>query len=200
MMKQYFPLLRFVLILTAFTSVIFVGMEMWTRPLIVANASAEFKTTILDAYGISYTTPTINSTFEEKVEIVKIDDLNFYVDKVSKKVSVQISGSGVWGPIIGIMTLEPDFKTISRIRITQQEETPGLGGIVATIPYLNKYVGVAFSENEPYINILKPQDQTGANNEVDSITGATRTSNAFKVILNTDYAAYAAAWAKAGNK
>lgn len=198
-MKQYFTLVRFVLILTAFTSIVFVGMELWTRPLIVANASAEFKTTILDAYSLSYTTPTINQVFDEKVEIVTIDGLNFYVDRQTRKVSVEVSGSGVWGPIIGIMTLEPDFKTISRIRITQQEETPGLGGVVASIPYLNKYVGVKFATSSPFIDILKPEQKTGASNEVDSITGATRTSNAFEVILNTDYEKYAAAWAKAGN-
>lgn len=197
-MKNYLIMLRFVLILTIFTSAIFIGMELWTRPLIQSNSSAEFKTTILDAYQLSYTTPTINQVFDQGVETLEIDGLTFYIDKITSKVSYQITGAGVWGPITGIITLEPDFETIARIRITEQQETPGLGGVVASLPYLAKYQGVKFAETTPYIDILKPQEKTGASNQVDSITGATRTSNAFEIILNDAYAAHLAAWRKAG--
>jgi Na+-transporting NADH:ubiquinone oxidoreductase subunit C len=197
-MKNYLTMLRFVILLTLFTSFIFIGMEVWTRPLIEANATAEFKTTILNAYNLSYTTPTINQVFASEIEIIESDGLTFYIDKKTGKISYEISGSGVWGPIIGIITLEPDFKTINRIRITQQEETPGLGGVVASIPYLTKYEGIVFGDQKPYIDIAKPQDQKGLSNEVDSITGATRTSNAFEVILNDSYELHAAAWRKVG--
>jgi Na+-transporting NADH:ubiquinone oxidoreductase subunit C len=197
-MKNYLVMIRFVILLTLFTSFIFIGMEVWTRPLIEANSTAEFKSTILSAYNLSFTTPTINQVFESEIEIVESDGLTFYVDKKTGKVSYEISGPGVWGPIIGIITLEPDFKTIYRIRITQQEETPGLGGVVASIPYLTKYEGISFSNQNPYIIIAKPQDQKDLSNEVDSITGATRTSNAFQTILNESYAAHAVAWRKVG--
>jgi Na+-transporting NADH:ubiquinone oxidoreductase subunit C len=198
-MKNYLIMIRFVLILSLFTSLIFIGMEFWTRPLILANASAEFKTTILDAYGLSYTTPTINQVFDDNVEIISKDGLNFYVDKASGKISYQMSGSGVWGPIIAIITFEPDFKTISRVRVTQQEETPGLGGVVASIPYQTKYEGVVLASVTPYIDVAKPTDQVGAANEVDSITGATRTSYAFETIINEAYEKHLAVWKGLGN-
>jgi Na+-transporting NADH:ubiquinone oxidoreductase subunit C len=198
-MKNYLVMIRFVLILSLFTSAIFIGMEFWTRPLIVANASAEIKTTILDAYGLNYTTPTINQVFDQNVETKTSDGLTFFVDKASGKVSYQMSGSGVWGPIIAIITFEPDFKTISRVRVTQQEETPGLGGVVASIPYQTKYEGVVLSDVTPYIDVAKPVDQKGLPNEVDSITGATRTSNAFEIIINEAYELHLAAWRNLGN-
>jgi Na+-transporting NADH:ubiquinone oxidoreductase subunit C len=198
-MKNYLIMIRFILILSLFTSALFIGMEFWTRPLIIANASAEFKTTILDAYGLSYTTPTINQVFEENVENISVDGLNFYVDKNSGKISYQMSGAGVWGPIIAIITFEPDFKTISRVRVTQQEETPGLGGVVASIPYQTKYEGVVLASVTPYIDVAKPTDQKGLTNEVDSITGATRTSYAFEIIINEAYEIHLAAWKGLGN-
>lgn len=198
-MKNYLVMIRFVLILSLFTSAIFIGMEFWTRPLIEANASAEIKTTILDAYGLSYTTPTINQIFEQNVETKTSDGLTFFVDKNSGKVSYQMAGAGVWGPIIAIITLEPDFRTISRVRVTQQEETPGLGGVVASIPYQTKYEGVVLAEVTPYIDVAKPVDQKGLPNEVDSITGATRTSNAFEIIINEAYEKHLAAWKNLGN-
>jgi Na+-transporting NADH:ubiquinone oxidoreductase subunit C len=110
-----------------------------------------------------------------------------------------MSGSGVWGPIIAIITFEPDFKTISRVRVTQQEETPGLGGVVASIPYQTKYEGVVLSNVAPYIDVAKPTDQKGLANEVDSITGATRTSYAFEIIINEAYEKHLAAWKGLGN-
>ena len=43
----------------------------------------------------------------------------------------------------------------------------------------------------PQLRVVKTPD---APNEADAITGATRTSNAFEGILNTDYNAHKTAW------
>lgn len=42
--------------------------------------------------------------------------------------AVPMEGMGLWGPIKGVLALEPDLQTIRGIRFYQQEETPGLGG------------------------------------------------------------------------
>jgi Na+-transporting NADH:ubiquinone oxidoreductase subunit C len=123
--------------------------------------------------------------FDENIEIKEVGDFTFYVEKNSGRVSYQFSGGGVWGPIIGIITLESDKETIRQIRIMQQEETPGLGGVVADLKYLAKYVGIMIV---PKIEVNIPDSATNKPNEVDSITGATRTSKAFEQILNDSYA------------
>ena len=46
--------------------------------------------------------------------------------------AVPFSGSGVWGPIEGVLALEPDMQTIRGVRFYKQEETPGLGGEIAS--------------------------------------------------------------------
>lgn len=184
-MKRYLKMVWFILILGTLTSVVFVGMEIWTRPLIDANAANELKSIVLSANDISFNTGNISAVFDENIEVKEVGDFTFYVEKNSGRISYQFSGGGVWGPIIGIITLENDKETIRQIRIMQQEETPGLGGIVADLKYLAKYVGIMIV---PQIEVNIPDSAANKPNEVDSITGATRTSKAFEKILNDSYA------------
>jgi Na+-transporting NADH:ubiquinone oxidoreductase subunit C len=194
-MKRYLKMVWFILILGTLTSVVFVGMEVWTRPLIEANAANELKSIILSANDISFNTGNISTLFDENVEIKEVGDFTFYVEKNSGRISYQFSGGGVWGPIIGIITLESDKETIRQIRIMQQEETPGLGGVVADLKYLAKYAGIMIV---PKIEVNIPDSAPNKPNEVDSITGATRTSKAFEQILNDSYAERLNALAKLG--
>lgn len=183
-MKRYLKMVYFILILGTLTSMVFVGMEVWTRPLIEANAANELKSIVLNANDIPFNTGNISTVFDQNIEVKKVGEFTFYVEKASGRVSYQFSGGGVWGPIIGVITLEPDKETIRQIRIMQQEETPGLGGVVADLRYLAKYVGVLMV---PQIEVNIPDSSPNKPNEVDSITGATRTSKAFEQILNDSY-------------
>lgn len=194
-MKRYLNMVWFILILGTLTSVVFVGMEVWTRPLIDANAANELKSIVLSANDISFNTGNISSVFDENIETEKVGEYTFYIEKNSGRVSYQFSGGGVWGPIIGIITLENDKETIRQIRIMQQEETPGLGGVVADLKYLAKYVGIMIV---PQIEVNIPDSAANKPNEVDSITGATRTSKAFEQILNDSYAERVSALAQLG--
>jgi Na+-transporting NADH:ubiquinone oxidoreductase subunit C len=194
-MKRYLKMVWFILILGTLTSVVFVGMEIWTRPLIDANAANELKSIVLSANDISFNTGNISAVFDENIEVEEVGDFTFYVEKNSGRISYQFSGGGVWGPIIGIITLENDKETIRQIRIMQQEETPGLGGIVADLKYLAKYVGIMIV---PQIEVNIPDSAANKPNEVDSITGATRTSKAFEKILNDSYAERLSALAQLG--
>ena len=194
-MKRYLKMVWFILILGTLTSVVFVGMEVWTRPLIDANAANELKSIVLSANDISFNTGNISAVFDENIETEKVGEYIFYVEKSSGRISYQFSGGGVWGPIIGIITLEDDKETIRQIRIMQQEETPGLGGVVADLKYLAKYVGIMIV---PQIEVNIPDSAANKPNEVDSITGATRTSKAFEQILNDSYAERVSALAQLG--
>jgi Na+-transporting NADH:ubiquinone oxidoreductase subunit C len=89
----------------------------------------------------------------------------------------------VWGPIVGVLTLESDFVTIANVAILQQEETPGLGGRITELTYLAKYQGVRFNPD-----VIVTKQTPSADNEVDAITGATGTSTRFQIILNDTHA------------
>jgi len=189
-MKKYLKMILFVIILGSIVSGIFIGMEAWTGPMIRANADNELKSTILDHFGVSYTTATLNEVFDENVEIYEVEEFTFFSHKNSGAVSYEFLGGGVWGPIYGIITLEDDFETIREITVLEQEETPGLGGIVASRAYLDNFRG---KKMVPELEINIPGSDPNKDNEVDSITGATRTSNAFETILNSDFARFAEA-------
>jgi Na+-transporting NADH:ubiquinone oxidoreductase subunit C len=179
-------MLIFVTILGLFTSGVLLVVNAITLDRIAANEAAALYSNILDANDVSYTTGTITETFEREVEVYEYEGLTYYIHTASGRVSFTFEGGGVWGPIIGVLTLESDFETIKAISILQQEETPGLGGVVAEPQYLATFVGKKMT---PEIIISKEADNT-IDNEVDSITGATRTSEAFQLILNTVYTNY----------
>ena len=189
-MNTYVRMLVFVIAMAVGTSAVLLGMEELTAERIEANAEIELQQTILDAYGITYNTANINEVFESSVEVVEQDGLTLYVDRASGAVSFEFLGGGVWGPISGVLTLESDYETIRSVAVLQQEETPGLGGVVANPQYLATFEGVLMT---PELMIEK---DTSANdpNEVDSITGATRTSDAFELILNNAYETHQSLW------
>ncbi len=189
-MNQYIKMLLFVVILGSITSILLLTADYLTKDLIEENKEADLKSAILDANDISYSFTNIHDVFDEKINIIEIDGLTFYEDEASGSVSYLFEGGGVWGPIIGIITLESDFETILNVKILQQEETPGLGGVIAEPGYLATFIGIKMI---PSIEINK---DTSANNvnEIDAITGATRTSKAVELILNNAYTEHKTAW------
>ena len=183
-MKKYLKMILFIVVMGSIVSGIFIGMEIWTGPLISANADNDLKSTILSHSEIYYTTATLNTIFEENIEMDQTGDFVFYTHKDSGAVSFEFTGGGVWGPIYGILTLENDYETVRRITVLEQEETPGLGGVVASMAYLSKFKG---KKMVPQLEINIPGSEPNKDNEVDSITGATRTSSAFETILNNSF-------------
>lgn len=187
-MNKYVSSLLFVIVLGSVTSLLLLGADFLTEERIIANEEALLKSKILDANEISYTFQNIHDVFDEEIVIYEEESYVMYQSKSTNNISYQFVGNGVWGEIIGIITLEDDFKTIVEISILQQEETPGLGGVVAERAYLDQFNGKTF---DPSIVISKTANTT-LSNEIDSITGATRTSEAFEGILNNSYEEYKA--------
>lgn len=193
-MNSNLKVIFFVLIMGMITSGLILGMDILTKDRIEANELAETKSTILDAYGVSYTFSNIHDVFDESVTTIKVDyqgeTYTFYIDKATNTISYEFLGNGLWGPISGIITLNSNFDTIEKITVLVQQETPGLGGIVAERSFLDQFPGVKMV---PELLIIK-DSSPNQDNEVDSITGATGTSNAFMSLLNASYQAHKSAW------
>jgi Na+-transporting NADH:ubiquinone oxidoreductase subunit C len=177
-----------------------------TNSLIDANADALLKSEVLTAHGVEFNFTNIHDVFETSTETITVEGeyeaepftFTYYQDNANGTITFGFGptfGGGVWGPIIGLLSLENDFTTIVRISVLQQEETPGLGGIVATRAYLDTFEGKTIGLGDDAINIIKDLDVlTAATNEVRSITGATRTSTQFDIILNNAYVAHRLVW------
>jgi len=152
-----------------------------------ANAQAERIRHILDALGVAYEAEggpkQLVQVFEKDVRTEKRGGLEFYEyvgsDGAVRAVAVLFGGKGLWGPIKGILALEPDRRTVRRITIYEQEETPGLGGEIATRGFTQQFDGQRI--------VSPPQDAAQAGEaglQVQAITGASMTSQRVKDMLN----------------
>jgi Na+-transporting NADH:ubiquinone oxidoreductase subunit C len=188
----------FILILGTVTSVLLLGTYKLTEERIALNADIKLRSAVLDGFGIDYTTSNINDIFESDVDVIEYEstegNITFYVDSISGAVSFEYSGGGVWDTISGLLTLESDLVTIRKVAVLEQAETPGLGGVVATAQYLENFEGILMT---PMLEINK-DDSENADNEVDTITGATRTSKAFEDMLNSAYTYAMVVWEAEG--
>ncbi len=193
-MSRNIKMLFFVLVMGLVTSGLLLGADTITKERIEMNQQAQLQSAILDAYELDYQIANIGQIFDDYIETREIDGLTFYIVRETGEISYQFSGLGVWGEIRAVISFEEDFETIRRIRVLQQEETPGLGGVIADEGYLENFIGKSMADG---ILISQTADDT-LDSEVDAITGATRTSYAFEGMLNDSYETYKEVWTEEG--
>ena len=178
-MNQALRIIIFVVVMGTVSGSILFGVNSLTAGRIAHNEELRLKTAFLDALEVVYPEAEVLKTFAENVEAVKKDDFVFYRGK-DQSVAFEFKGPGLWGPIYGIISLNPDLKTVRRINILHQEETPGLGARIADNSYLSQFKNKEFFPSL----VFTPAGQAKANNEVDGITGATGSSKALEKLLN----------------
>jgi Na+-transporting NADH:ubiquinone oxidoreductase subunit C len=166
----------------------------FTAPYRFANADAEMKRNILDVLGVRYS-PDVSSrqllkVFAAKVKQEDSGELTLYryippadSDEV-ERVAVAFAGAGLWGPIKGLLSLGPDAETISGLTFYEQEETPGLGGEIASQSFLSQFEGKKIVDDAGNVGIIIKSGGPSAKNKVDAITGATMTCDKVEAILN----------------
>lgn len=181
-------------VLGAVCALFLTGAADFTSPYRKANANAERKRNILNVLQVPYpdnaSSEKLLEIFEANVRQEKLDGLELY-RYVSNKdsnsvetVAVGFEGPGLWGPIKGFLAL--DNKTIRGLTFYEQEETPGLGGEIASDWFRKQFVGkqITDSTGKPGI-IIKGGGGENAVNEVDAISGATMTCDKVQSILNS---------------
>ena len=187
-MKEKILMIVFVLILGSILTTALVAVDDFTAPFIERNSVLKLKSSVLRSLDIPFNpedTIDTEGVFSENIEVKKRAEKSIYISK-GKNIAFQFSGAGLWGPITGIMALQPDVKTIKKIVVIHQEETPGLGGRIAEQIYLDGFVDKTFS---PDLKLV-PEGKSGLDNEIDAIAGATMSSNAFVEILNDQFEKY----------
>ncbi|MFA7588915.1 MAG: FMN-binding protein [Acholeplasmataceae bacterium] len=196
-MKRTFSMFLFVILLGALTSGLLLGMDLLTRERININKEYVWRTTILDHHNISYTTVNFIDYFEGETPVIRTEtqvdpltdeELTIYVNDDIGYISLYFKGTGLWGPLEGILTMEADFMTIVDVSILIETETPGLGGVVAERKHLNQYSGQRF---DSFTGLTGVANISNSESEIIIVSGATGTSNAFLLTLNTTHTKYA---------
>ena len=118
-------------------SLMLTGATLLTAPFRQANEQAEEVRNFLSALEVDVDAEAEASelieVFERTVKVKELGELTVYeyIPEGSTRaasVAAPFSGMGLWGPVKGVLALEPDLTSIRGIRFYQQEETPGLGG------------------------------------------------------------------------
>jgi Na+-transporting NADH:ubiquinone oxidoreductase subunit C len=187
-MKEKLLMILFVLVLGSILTTALVGVNGFTAPMIEKNTEIKLKSNVLEALEISFEVETVEQTFANNVKPVMTGETTYYIS-ANGDFALPYEGAGLWGPIKGIIAMNPDLARISGLTIMQQEETPGLGSRIAEDEYLAAFIGKKFT---PSLDLVSP-GKGGGENQIDSISGATMSSKAFIEILNAERERYQAA-------
>ena len=178
-MVKKFKDVVFLLILGSICTLMLLGIKSYTYPKIFQYEEMKFKTTILGAASLGYTLDDFEKIFEENINKKEQNGVTYYLSP-SNLYIYEFKGRGLWGPIKGVITLQPDLETIESISIIAQEETPGLGARITEDVFLKQFVN---KKVLPSLAVVMRRKSTEIN-EIDAISGATMTSVALVDMIN----------------
>ena len=170
-------------VLVVVVAVLLTAAALWLQPFQDRNEKNEKRINILRAAGI----PNVNKDnaaklFEQHCTASFLLDENGNATEdgtlplfvIDRKISViPMRGNGLWGPISGYLAIATDGSTIVGANFDHKSETPGLGGEITTEKFQNQFSGKQIRENGQLVPI-----------EFDAITGATKTSNGVKEMID----------------
>lgn len=176
--KRIYPLL-FMLGITVLCIAVTSGLYLFTQERVEANENLFLKKTVLEAAGVAYPDDfiEINRIFDE---IVRETGDVFTVNKSQGETAfvVPFTGPGLWGPISLMVGFAGELNALTGIGIISQNETPGLGARIEEPWYKQQFIG----KWGPFTMV--EEGTADESDEIDSLTGATRTSRSVQAIMN----------------
>lgn len=131
--------------------------------------------------------------FKQRVKEIQVDKKSLYIGykqggRTIRGYALPVGGPGFWGPIKGMVGIDPEAKKILGIAFYQHNETPGLGGRITEDWFSSQFKGLSLFpiEGDQNIFYLNPEGTGKTPNELDAITGATNTSSAVEKFLNQE--------------
>jgi len=132
-------------------------------------------------------------TFQSRVKAVELGNRTLYKGfrkngETPMGYAFQVGGPGFWGPISGMVAVNPNASKIIGIAFYKHSETPGLGGRITEPWFKKQFEGLVLHpvEGDRKIFYLKTPGNQKTPNELDAITGATGTSRAVEAFLNRE--------------
>ena len=178
-------------ILIVIVAVLLTVTALWLQPFQDRNKKNEKRINILTAAGI----PDVNAKnaallFEKHCTSEFLLDENgnptegeglpvFVIDRQISVIPMQ--GNGLWGPIWGYLAIAADGKTVVGATFGHKSETPGLGGEITTEKFQGQFARKQIMSNGSLVPV-----------EFDAITGATKTSNGVKEMIDNTLEKYSA--------
>jgi len=176
--KRIYPLV-FMLAVTVVCILITSGLYLATEERVLNNELLFLRKAVLAAAGLGQGSDpdTLTRLFVEKVqEKERYYEVN--VGNGATQYVVPFAGAGLWGEISLMVGFKDDLRTLTGVAIVSQNETPGLGARIEEPWFTSQFVG----KQGPFKMV--EEGTADAPDEIDAITGATRTSESFQSIMN----------------
>lgn len=186
--------LLYTVLFTFLVSFIFVlglaAADQLTKERVADNRRIAQQRAVLNAFGIEAVSVNDVESNYRNVESTEVDGETLYrtVDNGVPLVAKEFSGSGLWGTINGIIGVTQDLTRTTGIEIISQNETPGLGARIGEEWFKAQFRGERIINGTIAVGDPGDGDPDHENGSVDAITGASRTSDAMRTILNTELA------------
>lgn len=165
-----------------------------TKDKVAENRNFAQHSAVLRALGIAYDTPDqVESLYSQRVSVVQSPAGDLYRADVdgTLRFAKTFSGSGLWGTITGILSVDPGVDRIEGLEIVSQNETPGLGGRIDESWFKDQFRGERIgAQGIQLVQGSGTGDTNKDNSKLDAITGASRTSQSIQIIVNGEIATF----------
>lgn len=139
---------------------------------------------IMDLYSIEYQEDEIEETFSTNFTVMVLGDSTYYISDSEPdnehpgSIVFKTAGPGLWSIIEILLAVDSEMESLIGMRVLSQAETPGLGGRISEPGFQESFSG---ADIRPNLSIVK---FATLSNEVDAISGATKTSTSLETIIN----------------
>lgn len=196
-MKNRLFSIAYMFVLTLLFTSIVSAVKLLSEERIAINQRVKVERIILKVLDIPVPERTGNEAlgriYDRRVKAVEVRGKPFYVGYAEDGRTVAgyafpIGGPGFWGPISGMVAVDPEAKKILGIAFYKHSETPGLGARISETWFTRQFEGLPLHpvSGDRKIFYLRPEGTGKARNELDAVTGATGTSRAVEAFVNQE--------------
>jgi Na+-transporting NADH:ubiquinone oxidoreductase subunit C len=196
-MKKRLYSIVFMFVLTFFFAAVVSAVKVHNEERIQTNQQVKLQRIILKVLGVPVDEKAPNQeviqAFERRVKAIEVKGQTLYVGygeggKQITGYAFPVGGAGFWGPVYGMVSVDPEASRIMGIAFYRHSETPGLGARITETWFTKQFTGLPIFpvEGDKKIFFLKPAGPGKGPNELDAITGATGTSRAVETFVNRD--------------
>ena len=160
---------------------------------ITANENFDRIRALVTAFGLgnsSLERQAIVDIHDQSVTTKELGQMKLYEAHKDGKLigeAMDILGYGKYGLIKGVLAVAPEAKKIMSLLIYQQNETPGLGGLISSPEWLGQFKDKPLMTNGTPGLIISTEEGP---NLIHGITGASKTTFSIVKIINETIAQY----------
>jgi len=196
-MKKRLYSIAFMFVLTFVFAAVVSAVKGYNEERIQTNQQVKLQRIILKVLGVPLDEKAPNQevvqAFQKRVKPIEVKKRTLYVAYAEdgRRITgyaLPVGGSGFWGPVYGMVSVDPEASKILGLAFYKHSETPGLGARITEPWFVKQFAGLPLfpMEGDKKIFYLKPAGPGKGANELDAITGATGTSRAVEAFLNRD--------------